>query len=35
MSMYLMQQYNLRNINNPVVFFDINIGSFNSGRIVF
>ena len=32
--MYLLQQYNLRNSNNPVVFFDISIGTFQAGRIV-
>jgi len=34
MAMSLYQMYNLRNPNNPVVFFDISIGGFQAGRIV-
>ena len=34
MALSMYQQYNLRNANNPVVFFDITIGTFQAGRIV-
>ncbi len=34
MALSLFQLYNMRDANNPVVFFDVAIGQFQAGRIV-